>query len=214
MSRPSTYPTAQRHRSPDWVRAAVWVGVFALLLWVLEGIDHVLPGHPLDSEGIRPRVEDGLVGIALAPFLHLGFAHLLANTLPVLILGYLVLASGIGRGLAATAVIWLVSGVGVWLFSPSMSVTIGASGLIFGWLVYLLMRGIFTHSAWDIIVGISLFLLYGGALVGVLPGQPGISWQAHLFGAVGGAIAAVMLAQRSPRGTRSGHRDDEVGYYR
>ena len=76
------------------------------------------------------------------------------------------------------------------------------------------MRGIFTHSAWDIIVGISLFLLYGGALVGVLPGQPGISWQAHLFGAVGGAIAAVMLAQRSARAVRPGHRDDEVGYYR
>ena len=211
MSRSSSYSTAQQHRSPDWVRAAAWIGVFALLLWVLEAIDTVLPNHPLDSEGIRPRTEDGLLGILLAPFLHLGYGHLVANTVPVLILGYLVLASGVGRGLAATAVIWLVSGVGVWLFSPSMSVTIGASGLIFGWLIYLLMRGIFTHSAWDIIVGISLFFLYGGALIGVLPGQTGISWQAHLFGAVGGAIAAVVLAERS-RG--SGHRDDEVGYYR
>ena len=114
MSRSSSYSTSQRHRTPDWVRAAVWVGVFAALMWVLEGVDSVLPGNPLDAEGIRPRSEEGLLGILFAPFLHVGFGHLVANTLPVLILGYLVLASGIGRGLAATAVIWLVSGVGVW----------------------------------------------------------------------------------------------------
>ncbi len=194
----STYRAPQQHRTPDWVQAAVWVAGFVAVLWVLEGVDQVVLGESLDGQGVRPRSEDGLLGILLAPFLHGGWGHLVANTLPVLVLGYLVLASGIGRGLLATAVIWLVSGLGVWMFSPTTSVTVGASGLIFGWLVLLLVRGFFTRSAWDIILGLTLFLLYGGVLLGVLPGQPGISWQAHLFGAVGGAVAAVTLAQRRP----------------
>lgn len=194
----SLHQTPQHQRTPDWVRAAIWAGGFVALLWVLEGVDQVAFNESLDGEGIRPRSEDGLLGILLAPFLHGGWGHLVANTLPALVLGYLVLASGIGRGLAATAIIWLVSGVGVWVFSPSLSVTVGASGLIFGWLVYLLVRGFFTRSAWDIILGLTLFFLYGGVLLGVLPGQPGISWQAHLFGAIGGGIAAMMLAERRP----------------
>lgn len=200
----STYPSqhspqrrTQRGGSPDWVRAAGWIGSFVAVLWLLEGFDAVLLGGSLDQEGVRPRTDDGLLGVLFAPFLHAGFAHLVANTVPVLVLGYLVLASGLGRGLAATAVIWVVSGLGVWVFSPTFSTTVGASGLIFGWLVYLLMRGFFTRSAWEVFVGIVVFLLYGGALLGVLPGQPGISWQAHLFGAVGGALAAVLLSERS-----------------
>ena len=186
----------QQQRAPDWVSAALWVGAFVALLWVLEGVDQVVLNESLDSEGIRPRSEQGLLGILVAPFLHGGFGHLVANTLPTLILGYLVLASGIGRGLLVTVVIWLVSGIGVWVFSPTFSITVGASGLIFGWLVYLLIRGFFTRSAWEIILGLTLFLLYGGVLLGVLPGQPGISWQAHLFGAFGGVIAAVTLSER------------------
>lgn len=186
----------QQRRTPDWVSAAAWAGAFVALLWLLEGIDQVVLDGSLDTEGIQPRSEQGLLGIALAPFLHGGFGHLVANTLPALVLGYLVLASGVGRGLVVTLVIWLVSGVGVWVFSPPFSVTIGASGLIFGWLTYLLVRGFFTRSAWEVVLGITLFLLYGGVLLGVLPGQPGISWQAHLFGAVGGVVAAVTLSER------------------
>ena len=177
------------------MRAVVWVVAFVAVLWFLEALDASLFGGSLDRQGIEPRTEDGLLGILLAPLLHYGFGHLVANTVPVLVLGYLVLASGIGRGVAATVLIWLVSGVGVWLFSPDLSVTVGASGLIFGWLTYLLLRGFFSRSAWDVILGLTLFLLYGSALLGVLPGQPGISWQAHLFGALGGALAAVLLAR-------------------
>lgn len=189
----------QAGRAPDWVRAALWAVGFVALLWLLEGFDQVALDESLDSEGIRPRSGDGLLGILFAPFLHGGWGHLVANTLPALVLGYLVLASGIGRGLAVTAVIWIVSGVGVWVLSPTFSVTIGASGLIFGWLVYLLVRGFVTRSPWEIILGTTLFFLYGGVLLGVLPGQPGISWQAHLFGAVGGGIAAMALAERRPK---------------
>ena len=120
----------------------------------------------------------------------------MANTLPTVLLLFLVLVSGIRRGLAATAIIWLVGGAGVWLTAESGTTTVGASILIFGWLVYLIVRGAFTRSVGEIILGIVLFLLYGTVLLGVLPGQPGISWQGHLFGAIGGALAAYVLSER------------------
>ena len=120
----------------------------------------------------------------------------LANTVPTLVLGFLTLVGGIARGLLVTALIWVVSGAGVWLVAPSSTVTVGASGLIFGWLVYLVVRGFVTRSAGEIVLGLVLFFVYGGILLGVLPGQPGISWQAHLFGAVGGALAAYRISER------------------
>jgi membrane associated rhomboid family serine protease len=98
-----------------------------------------------------------------------------------------------------TAIIWLVGGIGVWLVAPSNTVHLGASVLIFGWLVYLMVRGIFTRRAGEIILGMVLFFMYGGLLLGVLPGQPGISWQGHLFGAIGGALAAWLVGERTER---------------
>ncbi len=92
--------------------------------------------------------------------------------------------------------IWLVGGVGVWLVAPSNSIHLGASVLIFGWLVYLMVRGIWSRGAGEIVLGLVLFLAYGSLLLGVLPGEPGISWQGHLFGAVGGALAAFLLNDR------------------
>lgn len=185
-----------------WVRAAVQTGAFVALLWAVEIAD-VVSGNQLDQYGVRPRDEDGLIGILAAPVLHAGWDHLIANTIPALVLGFLVLASGIGRGLAATAVIWAVGGVGVWLFAGTGSIHLGASVLIFGWLVYLMVRGIFTRSAGEIILGMVLFFLYGGLLLGVLPGQPGVSWQGHLFGAIGGGLAAAWLSDRPGRGARA-----------
>jgi len=111
----------------------------------------------------------------------------------VLVLGFLVLVSGIARGLAATGVIWVVGGVGTWLVAPDNTVHIGASVLVFGWLTYVILRGFFARNAVQILVGLVVLFVYGGALWGVLPGQPGISWQGHLFGAVGGALAAWWL---------------------
>jgi membrane associated rhomboid family serine protease len=187
-------------RQPSrWRGAAVWSIGFVALLWAQELLD-TASGHRLDGYGITPRDEDGLVGIAFAPLLHANWAHLEANSLPALVLGFLVLLSGVARGLTATAVIWIVSGFGVWLFSPPYTLTLGASGLIFGWLVYLIVRGAFTRRTGEIVLGVTLFLLYGGLLWGVLPGQAGVSWQGHLFGAIGGAIAAYALGNgRGPR---------------
>ncbi|GAA4673200.1 rhomboid family intramembrane serine protease [Nocardioides nanhaiensis] len=187
-------------RPSVWVAAAVQSVGFVALLWVLEIVD-VASGNSLDELGIRPRSDEGLVGVLLAPVLHYGWGHLISNSVPALILLFLVLVSGIGRGLAATAIIWLVGGLGVWLTAPANSVTIGTSILIFGWLVYLMIRGIWSRSAGEIILGMVLFFLYGGLLLGVLPGQPGISWQGHLFGAIGGGLAAALLSD--PRRARS-----------
>ena len=187
-------------RPSVWVSAGLQSFGFVALLWVIELVDTSMQ-HRLDELGIAPRSDEGLLGILLAPLLHYGWGHLMANTLPALVLFFLVLVSGIGRGLAATAIIWLVGGLGVWLVAPTNTITLGASVLIFGWLIYLMVRGIFSRSAGEIILGMVLFFLYGGLLLGVLPGQPGVSWQGHLFGALGGALAAVLLNE--PRRSRS-----------
>ena len=176
-------------REPAWKGAALLTGGFVALLWVLEIVD-ATTGNPLDEYGVQPRTEDGLVGIVLAPVLHFGFDHLVSNTVPVLVLGFLTLATGVARGLAATAVIWVVGGLGVWLFAQPLSNHAGASVLIFGWIVYLVVRGFLNRRSIEIFIGVAVFLLYSSVLLGVLPGQPGVSWQGHLFGAVGGGLAA------------------------
>lgn len=162
----------------------------------------VLPAD-LDAAGVEPRTGDGLWGILFAPILHADWAHLTANTVPALVLGFLVMLSGIGRGIAATAIIWLVGGIGTWLFAGSGENHIGASTLIFGWLTYLIVRGIFTRKAGQILLGVVVLFLYGGMLWGVLPSEPWISWQGHLFGALGGILAAWILssADRTTRRT-------------
>ena len=185
-------------RRDAWQQAAVVTGAFVVLLWVLEVLDTV-SGHALDAYGVQPRTEDGLVGIAAAPLLHFGFDHLVSNTVPVAVLGFLTLATGVARGLVATAIIWVVGGGGVWLFAQPGSTHAGASVLVFGWIVLLVVRGFLNRHTTEILIGVAVFLLYSGALLGVLPGQPGVSWQGHLFGAIGGLLAARVLTTRGRR---------------
>jgi membrane associated rhomboid family serine protease len=166
---------------------------FVAVLWAIEVVD-VLLDNRLDQEGVRPHESEGLLGIVFAPLLHGGFDHVAANSLPLLVLGFLVLVTGIARGLAATAVIWVVGGLGIWLVAPEGTVHIGASVLVFGFLTYLILRGFFARRPGQIVVGLLVLFGYGGLLWGVLPGTPGISWQGHLFGAIGGAVAAWLLA--------------------
>lgn len=175
--------------------AVLVIAVFVGLLYVVELADTVT-GNRLDTAGVQPRETDGLDGILFAPLLHGGWAHLAANTVPVLVLGFLILLSGLSRWFAVTVVVWVVGGLGVWLTGPENTVHIGASVLAFGWLAYLLLRGLFSRSVGQILVGVALLFLYGGLLVGVLPGTPGVSWQGHLFGALGGALAAWWFGQR------------------
>lgn len=178
-----------------WVRGFLVSLGFVAVLWISEIAD-AISGGALDQYGIRPRSEEGLVGIAAAPLLHGGFTHLEANSVPLLVLGFLVAAASVARYVAVLAWTWVVSGVGVWLVSPANSITLGASGLVFGLLTYLLVAGFLERNAIRILVGVLVFFAYGGILLGVLPGQPGVSWQGHLFGAVGGVVAAYSLAGR------------------
>jgi membrane associated rhomboid family serine protease len=169
---------------------------FTVLLWGIEAYDQVT-GQWLYADGIVPRSVDGLDGIVWAPLLHGSWAHLIANTLPFLVFGFLAMAHGIGRFVVVTAVIWLVGGLGVWLTGAPGTVHIGMSGVIFGWLTYLLVRGFFARSGRQILLAVVLFFLWGGILLGVLPGQPGVSWQGHLFGALAGVLAAWLVARRA-----------------
>jgi membrane associated rhomboid family serine protease len=175
--------------------AGLVVVSFVALLYLVELVD-TLAGNRLDAAGVRPREADGLDGILFAPVLHAGWAHLTANTVPLLVFGFLILLGGIARWVTVTVVVWVVGGVGVWLTGGAHTVHLGASVLAFGWLVYLLVRGVFSHSVGQVLLGLVLLFLYGGLLVGVLPGQPGVSWQGHLFGAIGGVLAAWWLGQR------------------
>lgn len=174
--------------------AALVVLAFTALLYVVEAVDVAL-GNRLDAEGIVPRSLGGLDGVVWAPLLHGGWAHLLANTVPVMVFAFLAMASGIARWVLVTATIWLVSGLGVWLTGQADTVTIGASGLAFGWLAYLLVRGLFNRAFPQILLAAVLLIGWGGMLWGALPGRPGISWQAHLFGALGGILAAWFAAR-------------------
>ncbi|MFD0308615.1 rhomboid family intramembrane serine protease [Streptomyces sp. NPDC127119] len=189
---PAPQSRGERARS-----AAVLTGGWVALLWVLEGIDAV-SGHALDTFGITPREFGELRDIVPAAFLHFGFDHLAANSVPLLVLGFLTALSGTRRFLAVVTVTILVSGLGVWLTAPAHSLTAGASGVVFGLFGYLLVRGFVDRRIGDVVVGLLVGAVYGSILWGVLPTATGVSWQGHLFGLLGGVAAA--FAFRRPRG--------------
>ncbi len=189
---------------PRWQVALLVSFGFVALLWVLEILDTITGGlfdGAFFEAGVRPRSTEGLRGIVLAPLLHNGFGHLAGNTVPLLVLGFVLLMGGVARALAVTAVVWVVAGAGVWLLAPGDGNHLGASVLVFGWLAYLLLRGIVARDVRQVLVGVVLLAVYGSVLWGVLPGAPGISWQGHLFGALGGLGAAVVLGRgaRTPQ---------------
>ena len=170
------------------------LGGFVALIWILEVVDIFL-GGALNAYGIFPRHLIGLRGILFAPFLHGSLGHLIANTIPFLVLGWFVMLQETSDFFVVTAITMVVSGLGVWLFGAS-GVHIGASGVIFGYLGFLLLRGYFERNFPSILVSLIVGFLYGGMIWGVLPTQLGISWEGHLFGFIGGVIAARLLARR------------------
>jgi membrane associated rhomboid family serine protease len=188
-------PTARRATLRS---ALLVVGSLLALMWALEILDTVTL-NALDAYGIEPRQASDLPNILWSPLLHFGWAHLISNSVPFLVLGVLVYVSGFGRWLVATLSSVIASGLAAWALAPIGSITAGASGVIFGWLTFLLVRGFFTKKPGQIGLAVLVFLLYGGVLLGVLPGAPGVSWQAHLGGAVGGVLAAWWMSRRGHR---------------
>jgi membrane associated rhomboid family serine protease len=163
-------------------------------MWVVEVADVALD-HRLDRYGIEPRDAEGLEGVVAAPFLHVGFGHLIANTVPFVTMGVVIALEGARRLLAVTVLVALISGLGTWLVASPGTVHVGASGIVFGYATYLGARGIYNRSGTQLAVGAVVVLVWGGALLGGLEPQRGISWQGHLFGAIGGVVAARAVAR-------------------
>lgn len=181
----------ERPRSAELFTPILPVLALLAVMWGEEAVDTALNGR-LDRFGIRPRALDGLDGILFAPFLHGGFGHLIANTFPFLLMGGAICLGSVRRFVQVTVIVGLIGGVGTWLTGPEHSVHTGASGLVFGYLTYLTSRGLFARKVSYILGGVVTFLIYGGVLWGLLP-RPGVSWQGHLFGAIGGVAAAWLL---------------------
>ena len=163
------------------------------LMWGLELIDALLP-LPLDQFGIHPRSLSGLIGIAVSPFLHGSWSHLMANTPPLLIFGGLISFGGATEFWLVTLGCGLISGLGTWAFSPSYTVTVGASGIVFGYFGYLLLRGFFERKFSSIAISLVIGFVYGGIIWQAFPSSDArISWTAHFFGLIGGVLLARFL---------------------
>ncbi len=173
-------------------RGMLLVLAMAALMWVVEVADQIAGGR-LDRNGIEPRAIDGLDGVVWAPFLHGGFDHLIGNTIPFLVLGAAIALGGLARVAIVTAVVALVGGLGTWLVAPANTVHIGASGIVFGYASYLVARGVFSRSLGQIALGVLVLVVWGTTLLQGLVPETGISWQGHLFGAIGGIVAARLI---------------------
>ena len=181
------------------------LGLFVAALWAVHAVNWLL-GYQLNPRlGLIPRQTAGLDGILGMPMLHGSFSHLMSNTPPLLLMGTLLAATTTRALTALNAIIVLLGGGLVWLFGNS-AIHVGASGLIFGWFGFLVVRGLVDRSLVTLGTAVVVGVLYGSILWGVLPGQPGVSWEAHLFGALAGAVAAVLL--------RTGVHKPEIGRIR
>ncbi len=195
--------TVPAPRSPggEPSRSAAWRGGLQLLvavvalMWVIE-IINAIDSYRLDQDGIWPRDVGRLWGILTAPFLHAGFWHLFDNTIPFVFMGLIIALRGAARLALVSAIVIVLGGLGTWLISPSGAVVVGASGLVFGYATYLLTRGLFDRSPLELLTGLVVGVVWGGALIASLLPHTGISWQGHLCGGAGGVVAAWVLARR------------------
>jgi membrane associated rhomboid family serine protease len=216
-------PAGERHGGPpgghprdrsallDRRNGLLFIGAMALLMWVVEVVN-AADDYRLDSGGIRPRAVDGLDGVVFAPFLHASWSHLIGNTVPFLVLGAVIALSGLVRVLLVTLLVAGIAGIGTWLVAPSNTVHVGASGVVFGYAGYLVARGFFSRSLLHLGTGAVVAVIWGTTLVSGLVPRDGISWQGHLFGAIGGIVAASLLSPR-PAERRSAAPEDPLDAY-
>jgi membrane associated rhomboid family serine protease len=179
----------------------ILIAAMVAVMWLVEVFDAV--GGDPDAAGIRPRDPDGLVGVALSPFLHGSWGHLIGNTIPFVVLGAAIAIGGLLRVAIVSGTVVVVGGLGTWLTAPSNTIHIGASGMVFGFAAYLIARGAYTRTPMHVFGGLVVMAVYGATLLSGFVPTPGVSWQGHLFGAVGGVVAARLLHHgRAPAGTR------------
>ena len=185
---------ARRSDPAERASGLLLVAGMAALMWIVEIVD--LGAGDLDANGIRPRDVDGLEGILFSPFLHGGFGHLIGNTIPFVVLGVVIGLGGLVRVGLVTAIVMVVGGLGTWLVGPEGTIHVGASGVVFGYATYLLARGIYTRRPLHLGTGVLVLLVFGTTLLFGLVPTPGVSWQGHLFGAIGGVVAARLVHRR------------------
>jgi membrane associated rhomboid family serine protease len=185
----------RRRRAEDQREGFQLLLAIVAVMWVVEVINS-LDNQRLDSDGIVARSVSHLWGIVTSPFLHASFTHLLDNTIPFVFMGLIIALRGAVRLALVTGIVIVIGGLGTWLIAPAHSVTVGASGLVFGYATYLLVRGLFDRSALELVTGVIVGAVWGGALLSSLVPHNGVSWQAHASGAVAGVIAAWLLARR------------------
>lgn len=191
LSRTSPAQREPGERGRLW-RAFLPVFMFTLLLWWLHFLAGVF-GWNAWGLAVRPGELQGLVGVIAAPLIHGGWDHLIANTLPVLILGTLLLYSYPRAARWVIPLVWVGSGLGVWFFGSVGSAHAGASGLTHGLMFFLFFIGILRRDPRAMAIAMAVFFLYGGMIMTIFPREEGISWEAHLFGAIPGALLAVVL---------------------
>lgn len=177
-------------KTEEWRDRLTLLLSMVALMWLVEVADRMLGSwFEPDQWGIVPRQWRGLWGLLTSPFLHADWGHLAANTVPFLVLGGLLLTRSMGQFLQVTVLVAGLGGLCVWLLGPGGTVHIGASGLIFGYFGFLLVAGLVEGSWTSLFIALGVGFLYGSLIWGVLPGEPGISWQGHLFSLLAGAFA-------------------------
>jgi membrane associated rhomboid family serine protease len=199
---PPRNPVKPRRGQPQLQGVVVLAGMVGLM-WLIEAIN-TIDSNRLDSDGIWARNVDHLWGIFTAPFIHLSWQHLIANTVPFAFMGVIIAVHGARRLLQVTAIVILVGGIGTWLVAPGGSVTDGASGVVFGYATYLFARGFFNRSVLELLTGLVVGVVWGGALLSSVVPHTGISWQGHVSGAIGGVVAAYLLRRERPAKAGSG----------
>lgn len=170
------------------------------LMWLVEVVNS-LDANALNTDGIYARNVGRLWGILTAPFIHVSFSHLIGNTVPFLFMGLIIALRGAGRLAAVTVIVIVLGGLGTWLVSPSNVSTVGASGVVFGYASYLLVRGLFDRSVLEVLTGAIVGAVWGGALLTSVVPHAGVSWQGHVCGALAGVIAAWLLARPGKAGS-------------
>lgn len=179
------------------IRRAIKITVsFVAVIWAVWIFENLI-GVRFSASGIFPRHLFGLIGIPLAPFLHDSLKHIVSNTAPALVLGTALLYTYPKAARLALPVIYIGSGIGVWIFGRA-SIHIGASGVVQGMMFFLFVIGILRRDRLSIAIALMVLFLYGSMIWGIVPGAPDVSWEAHLSGAVLGAVMAYLLSDLDP----------------
>jgi membrane associated rhomboid family serine protease len=180
----------------SWGGAIIIMAFVGAVLWTIQLVN-AADNYQLDRFGLAPREASGLWGVLTEPFLHASYGHMLSNTVPLVLIGWVLMLSGIRTWLIVTAIVVVGGGVLTWLVGPSNTVIVGASGMIFGWLGYLLARAYFSRELKWIVVAVLVLLFFGTLLFGLFPTlHSNVSWQAHVCGFVAGIGAGALLHPR------------------